>query len=300
MSEGTVEDVLTDYGDYLAASGLSASTIKSYRNDLKDLASWLQRKGGGSPLSATEDDLRAYCGDLVTARDHPPATVNRRLQAMRKFFRYALYRGLMEEDPASGIRLLPQSRSDGRRGLEPSEVERLLEGVRRGGSRLAKRDYAIIQLMLQTGIRVGELTRLRLPDVQLSEEKGALIVRAQGTSGERKIPLNSSVRKALHSYLTERSPSEGGPLFLSVKGEPLSSRSVQRLVNRYAEAAGLAEVSTYTLRQTCGQQLLRDTGDLTVVARVMGHKRLESAIKYILPGQEDLTEVAEKSSLNAY
>ncbi len=295
-----VEDVLVGYGGYLSASGLSASTVKSYVADLKDLGSWLREHDSGSPVAATENDLRAYCRYLVAAKDHPPATVNRRLQAMRKFFRYALDRGLIQEDPSSGIKLLPQSRTDGRRALEPSEIEGLLEAIRQRGSRLAQRDYAIIQLMLQTGIRVGELTRLRLPDVRLSAQKGSLIVRAEGTSGEREIPLNSSVRKAIHSYLSERPRGKEDHLFLSVKGEPLSARSVQRLVNTYAEVAGLSDVSTYALRHTFGQQLLRDTGDLSVVARLMGHKRLESAIKYVVPGQEDLTEVAEKSSLNVY
>lgn len=300
MTERAGHDVLVDYGGYLSACGLTASTIKSYVADLKHLGSWLREHGRGSPLAAAEEDLRAYCQDLITTRDHPPATVNRRLQAMRKFFRYALHRGLIGKDPSSGIKLLPQSPTDGRKALERSEIEGLLDAVRREGSRLARRDYAIIQLMLQTGIRVGELTRLRLADVRLSAQKGSLTVRAEGTSDGREMPLNSSVRKAIHSYLSERPGAKGNHLFLSIKGEPLSARSVQRLVSSYAEAAGLKNVSTSTLRQTFGQQLLRDTGDLSVVARLMGHRRLESAIKYIVPGQEDLTEVAEKSSLNVY
>jgi site-specific recombinase XerD len=300
MTERAGQDVLADYGGYLSASGLTASTVKSYVADLKHLRSWLREQGRGSPLAATEDDLRAYCRDLATTKDHPPATVNRRLQAMRKFFRYALHRGLVEEDPSSGIKLLPQAPTDGRKALERSEIEALLEAVWQEGSRLAQRDYAIIQLMLQTGIRVGELTRLTLDEVWLSPQKGSLLVRAEGSSGGREMPLNSSVRKALRSYLSERPDAKGGHLFLSMKGEPLSARSVQRLVSTYAEVAGLNHVSASTLRQTFGQQLLRDTGDLSVVARLMGHKRLESALKYIVPGQEDLAEVAEKSSLNVY
>jgi site-specific recombinase XerD len=299
-SERAMEELLADYSDYLEASGLSASTVKSYVADLKDLSSWLTKSGKGPLVSSTEDDIRAYCRHLVTAKEHPAATVNRRLQAMRKFFRYAMDRGLVEKDPCVGLKLLPQVRTDGRRGLEPGEVERLLEAVRRGGSRLRKRDYAVIQLMLQTGIRVGELTRLRLSDVKLLEDRGSLRVRAEGSFDEREVPLNSSVRKALASYLAERPLSDRKHLFLSIKGEPLSARSVQRLVSTYAEAAGLKDVSTYTLRQTFGQQLLRDTGDLSAVAKLMGHKRLESAVKYILPGEEDLTDVAEKSSLNTY
>lgn len=292
--------ILADYRDHLAESGLSASTVKGYVADLNDFVSWLEGSGRGSPLSTTEDDIRDYCQELLVAKNHPAATVNRRLQAMRKFFRYALETSLIDEDPSSQIKLLPQNRPDGRRGLQPGEVESFLRAVRRGGSKLARRDYAIVQLMLQTGIRVGELTRLKLSDIQWSGEKGFLRVGGEGTSEEREIPLNRSVRKALRSYLAEADRSPGDHLFLSIKGEPLSARSVQRLVSGYAEAAGLKDVSTYSLRQTCGQRLLRDTGDLSLVARQMGHKRLESAIRYIVPGQEDPSELAERSSLNIY
>ncbi len=300
MSETVLEGPVVQYGEYLAVSGLAERTAKNYVADLKHFASWLDRRGRGALLRTTEEDIRAYCLDLVTAKAHPPATVNRRLQGVRKFFKYAVQAGLVDQDPSPGIKLLPLARTEGARGLDGSEVERLLEAVRHRPSRLVKRDYAIIQLMLQTGIRVGELTRLRLADVELGDGNGSLSVPGEGTSECRELPLSSSVRRAIDVYLAERAGSTSDHLFLSVKGEPLSVRSVQRLVSTYAEAAGLENVSTYTLRQTCGQQLLRETGDLLLVARVMGHKRLETAIKYILPGQEDLAEVAERSSLNVY
>ncbi len=300
MSETVLEGAAIQYGEYLALSGLAERTAKNYVADLRHFASWLDRGGRGPLLRTTEEDLRAYCLNLVTAKAHPPATVNRRLQGVRKFFKYAVQAGLVDQDPTLGIKLLPLARTEGARGLDRLEVERLLEAVRDRSSRLAKRDYAIIQLMLQTGIRVGELTRLRLAHVELGEDNGSVSVPGEGASKGREVPLSSSVRKAIEVYLAERAGSTSEFLFLSVKGEPLSVRSVQRLVSTYAEAAGLKNVSTYTLRQTCGQQLLRDTGDLPLVARVMGHKRLETAIKYILPGQEDLSEVAERSSLNVY
>jgi len=300
MDDLELHDTLQQYADYLAESGLSELTVKNYVADLKHVASWVGRDGGGALLATSGEDIEAYRLELVTARAHPPATVNRRLQAIRKFFRYALERGLVDVDPSLGIKLLPQSRSEGPRGLDRSEVERLLGAVRQGSSRLTGRDYAIIQVMLQTGIRVGELTRLRLSDLQLSRNRGLLRIRGEGATGTREVPLNSSVRRAIGDYLTERAGSASDHLFLSVKGEPLSARSVQRLVATYARAASLEGVTTYTLRQTYGQQLLRDTGNLSLVARLMGHKRLETAVKYILPAQEDLTEVAERSSLNVY
>ncbi|NIN67961.1 MAG: tyrosine-type recombinase/integrase [Anaerolineae bacterium] len=298
--EPELQDTLAGYETYLAHSGLSQATVKGYLGDIKQFASWLAREGTPSPLAGTTEEIRRYCLQLVIARAHPPATVNRRLQAIRKFFRYAVQEGLVDEDPSEGVKLLPQPRSEGARGLDRSEIERLLDAVRGGGSRFTRRDYAILQVMLQTGIRVGELTRLKLGDVTLSDDRGALKIRGRRAFQAREIPLNSSARKALKAYLDERLGGTSQHLFLSRQGEPLSARSVQRLVNTYAEAAGLENVTTYSLRQTYGQQLLRDTGDLFLVARLMGHKRLETAIKYIVPGQDDLREVAEKSSLNVY
>jgi len=300
MDDLELRDTLLRYADYLAESGLSELTVKNYVADLRHLSSWMARNDGGALLTLSGEGIEAYRVDLVAGSAHPPATVNRRLQAIRKFFRYALESGLVGVDPTLGIKLLPQSRSEGPRGLEGSEVERLLGAVRQGSSRLARRDYAIIQVMLQTGIRVGELVRLKLSDVQLSGKRRLLRIRGEGGTGAREVPLNSSARRAVREYLTERADAASDHVFLSVKGEALSARSVQRLVGTYARAAGLENVTTYTLRQTYGQQLLRDTGDLSLVARLMGHKRLETAVKYTLPAQEDLTDVAERSSLNVY
>lgn len=293
-------ELATEFGRYLKGSGFSLATIKNYLADIRSFASWLVGARSKSLLESTGEDIRDYCLELSTAKNHSPATVNRRLQSIRKFYTYALESGLAQENPSLGVKLLPQPRPRVVRGLDQSEIERFLDAVRQGSSRLMKRDYAIVQLMLQTGIRVGELTRLRLFDVSLPAEKGVLKIRGQETSQDREIPLNTSVRKAISAYLRERPPSSSDYLFLTRKGNPLSVRSVQRLVNTYAQAAGLENVSTYTLRHTYGQHMLRDTGDLYIVAGLLGHKRLETVIKYILPRQDDLTEVAERSSLNIY
>ncbi len=285
---------------YLRKSGFSLATVKNYLADIRNFASWLTRARMKSLLQSTVEDIRGYRLELATGRAHSPATVNRRLQSIRKFYSYALESGLVKGDPSLGVKLLPQARPQVVRGLDRSEIERLLDAVRQGSPRFVKRDYAIVQLMLQTGIRVGELTRLKLSDVSLSEEKGVLRIRGEGRSRDREIPLNSSARRAMSAYLEERPPSSTDYLFLSRKGDPLSVRSVQTLVSGYARVAGLENVSTYTLRHTYGRHLLKDTGDLSLVARLLGHKRLETAIKYILPRQEDLTEVAERSSLNIY
>ena len=300
MGDSQFQKTLAQYRQYLDQAGLSPVTIKSYVGDIKHFASWLVEARRKRLLESTGEDIRAYRLELVTAKAHPAATVNRHLQSIRKFHRYASEAGLVKEDPSLEVKLLPQRKSQAARGLNQAEIERLLEAVRNGAARLVDRDYAIVQLMLQTGIRVGELTRLRISDVLVLAEGGVLRISGQGAYQNRDVPLNASVRKAISAYLRKRPRSSSNHLFLSRTGDPLSVRSVQRLVNTHGRAAGLDKVSTYTLRQTCGQHMLRDTGDLSLVARFLGHKRVETAIRYILPGQEDLTEVAERSSLNVY
>jgi site-specific recombinase XerD len=300
QGESELQDTLVQYEKQLTESGFSQVTIKNYLGDIRRFASWLADAREKALLQSTSEDIRGYCLELVTAKAHHAATVNRCLQAIRKFYGYAVESGLIGEDPSLGIKLLPQPRSQTARSLDESEIELFLNAVRGGSPRLAKRDYAIVQLMLQTGIRVGELTRLRLRDVSLSEEEGVLRVPGTADSGGREIPLNNSARKAIAAYLEERPESNSDHLVLTREGDPLSVRSVQRLVNGYAQAAALENVSTYTFRHTYAQRMLRDTRDLALVARLLGHKRLETATKYILPRQEDSTEIAEGSSLNVY
>jgi site-specific recombinase XerD len=300
MVEISLPHLLHEYRKHLSESGLSDLTIKNYVSDIRHFASWLSAAQAKSLLESTVENIREYCLQLAREKAHPPATVNRRVQSIRKFYRYAADRGLVEKDPSAEVKLMPQRRSQTVRGLSQPEIERLLAAVRKGPPRLVRRDYAIVQVMLQTGIRVGELTSLQLSDISLLGDKAVLKVGGQGARPDREVPLNASVRKAISAYLQERPPGKTNRLFLSRKGNPLSVRSVQRLVTAYGQAAGLDKTSTYTLRQTCGQHMLRDTGDLSLVARLLGHKRLETAIRYILPGQEDLAEVAERSSLNVY
>lgn len=292
------QETLAQYKQYLEQSGLSPVTVGDYVRDIRDLAMWLTRTGKGALLEATYEHIRAYPVELATDKGYSAATVNRRVQSIRKFYRYALESELIEEDVSSGIKLLPQPKTQGTRSLNEAEVERFLKTVQNGTESLAKRDYAIVQLMLQTGIRVGELTSLQVSDLSLSQDKGALKVRAKGNAMSREIPLNNSARTAMVAYLEERPQIDSDWLFLSRRGDPLSVRSVQRLVSTYAQAAGLKEVSTYTLRQTCGEHLWRQTGDLPLVARLMGHKRLETAIKYVAATQEDVMEVGEGVSCN--
>ncbi len=297
-----VEELFTQFEEYLMRSGLASTTIVNYLADLRTFARWYAdvKDLPCSLLELTPDDVREYRRRMQINEGWTPATVNRRLQAVRKFYSFAMETGLTGNNPASGVRLIPLSESGGSnspRALNPEEVDSLLEAVQGGRPSLVKRDYAIIQLLLQTGIRLGELTSLRLSDVQLWDDgQGLLLVAGGNDNRSRQIPLDALACAALRDYLDVRpllrpgsaQASDGADsLFLSQGGGCISRRTVQRLVSVYAKAAGLEDVSAHVLRHTFAVSTLADTEDISLVSRLLGHRCLETTAKYLTCGIQD-------------
>ncbi len=286
-----VEELLIRFEEHLARLALAPTTIVNYLADLRIFARWhADAKGAASSLlKLTSDDIREYRRHMQTNEGWTPATINRRLQAVRKFYSFAMETGLTESNSASEVRLIPRPDPNPPRALASEEVAGLLQAVQGGRPSLVKRDYAIVQLLLQTGIKLGELTELRLSDVQLpGSGEGLLLVgggnpRGGDGSKRRQIPLNSLACAALQDYLQVRPPSTSTEnLFLSQDGNCISKRTVQRLIHVYTQAAGLEDVSAHVLRHTFAMSTLADTGDISLVSRLLGHRCMETTAKYLI------------------
>src|SRR5919108_2729239 len=171
-----VTDDRTDFIRELGRQEVAPKTIASYRSDLNVFARWFGESTGEAFRAAavTPSDIRDYRAHLLTVEGRQPATVNRRLAALRRFSLWAKATGLITEVPTESIKGVPASpRSP--KALEKREVDRLLRIVERSGS---KRDLAIVMTLRHTGLRVGELCALWLVDVSVSERKGAITVRS--------------------------------------------------------------------------------------------------------------------------
>src|SRR3954464_2641138 len=180
----------------------SPKTRDAYRLDLLHFAAWFARTVGESfsPEAVTPTDVRDYRGHLVTVEKRQPATVNRRLAALRRFFQWAKASGLAKELPTDNVKGVASS-PRAPHWLDKRDVDRLIRTVERHGS---KRDLAIVLTLRHTGIRVSELASLMLGDVEISERKGSLTVRSGKGSKFRVLPLNSDARKAVAAYLKVR------------------------------------------------------------------------------------------------
>jgi integrase/recombinase XerD len=266
-----VEELLTRFEEHLVRSALASTTIVNYLADLRTLARWHADVNGeaDSLLELTPDDIRKYRRHMQANEGWMPATINRRLQAVRKFYSFAMETGLTGNNPASRVQLIPIPEPNPPRALAPEEVASLLAAVRGGRPSL---------------IKLGELTRLHLADVQLQGNgEGTLLVGEDNSNRRRQVPLNPQACAALRDYLRVRPPSTSTEnLFLSQDGNCISKRTVQRLIRVYTQAAGLEDVSAHALRHTFAVSTLADTGDISLVSRLLGHRCTETAAKYLI------------------
>ena len=270
----------------------SPNTRRSYQLDLLHFASWFARTlgEGFSPEVVTPTDGREYRGYLLNVEKRQPATVNRRLAALRRFFQWGKATGLVKELPTENVKGIASSpRSP--HWLEKRDVDRLIRTVERHGN---TRDLAIVLTLRHTGIRVSELSALRVGDVEISERKGTLTVRSGKGGKFRVLPLNVDARRAIASYLEVRPTVSDEHLFIGQRGQGISSRTVELLVTKYGRLAGLEDVTPHTLRHSFGKHALDAGADLVSVSALLGHQRLETTAIYTTPSQRDLEKVVAK------
>jgi integrase/recombinase XerC len=283
---------------------MSPRTVEGYRHDLEMFGRWLDKTRGreNNLLDVLTTELMGYRHELVRIEKRQPATVNRHLQALRRFCQWATQGGLMASDPSIEIKAVRVTRTQQPRGLHDAEAHALFRAAGASGHGLARRNYAIIQLLLQTGLRVGELADLCVSDITLRQRSGVVRVREGKGRKARQVPLNTTARRALASYLKERgTPAQSAPLFVSKRSTPLAVRSLEATVSELARRAKITRlaVSPHTLRHTFALAYLKQNpGKLVELALLLGHDSLDTTAIYTRPSVEALAADLEKSPLN--
>ncbi len=284
------DGLLEEFRSYLSSSALAPATIVNYLADLRAFLRWSEetRHATCSPLRLESSEIQDFCAYLREDKGHTPSTVNRRLQALRKFYTLAVEQGWTEANPAEDVSLLDERVSDRSRSLTQEDVDRLLDVVRQAHSRQAARDLAVIQLLLGAGLKLSELTDLRLTDLHLDAGQPHLEVRDASGDSSRVVLLEDEVCDALQSYLPARRAAPGvDHVCVNRDGNPLSTRSVQRLLRHYAQAAELDGLTTQALRYVYASRVYESSGDLKTVARNLGHRHLATTIRYLRPVSEE-------------
>jgi site-specific recombinase XerD len=245
----TLIPILETYSKHLLTLGKSVHTVKAYAHDLTGFAQWFAQTTGETfdPQTVGPRDIAEYRSYLLT-RGKKPATVNRRLVALQRFYKWAQKQGHTNNNPfesLEGVRV-KQQQGIAPKWLDGRQQQALLRAVRKGKS---LRDLAIIETLMRTGLRVSELIDLTLADVVLSERTGKVIVRAGKGGKYREVPLSKEVRYTLEMYLQAREEERSPRLFLGQRG-PLNVPGIQYLVAKYAYQARLQDVTPHSLRHT--------------------------------------------------
>ena len=281
-SRAKIQQTTSHFESYLAQLALSPVTVRNYLTDLRAFVLW-HGTHAPHPAKFVSDDFRKYREYLSQNTEHSPATVNRRLQALRLFGRFLHEHEHAAENPAQEIRLVENEHKPDKlpRTLSHAEIERLNKAIHADNTRWTRRDYAIVQLMLYAGLQVHEIAELRLGDVLPMRQGTSLQVHGHHQNRQRVIPLNTHAARALRDYLTMRPAIPNHDhLFVSQRGQPLSMRSIQRLADNYARAAGLKNVGAQTLRNTFAKNMIEETHDVTLVARWLGCRSTKSLERY--------------------
>jgi site-specific recombinase XerD len=270
-------DWMTPFLASLESDHLASATARGYRYDVRHFLGWYGARHDG-PFALgmlTQLVLIAYRRYMIAA-DQRPATINRRLEALRRLGRWACGTSDLDADAMGHVPPMRTIRDRRPDSVADHEIQALLRVAGTSSHGLAARNYAMVQLILQAGLRVGELAALRLSDVTMNARSGSIRVH-QGTGLKaREVPLAR--------YLADR-PADGQhtALFLSGRDTAAPVRTIQTVIASLAKRARLKRipVTATTLRHTFAINYLRDNpGQLAELADWLGHESLDMVTLY--------------------
>jgi integrase/recombinase XerC len=277
------------FEQYLRKQDKAEGTVTGYQGDLEKFRGWFEQDTGETLESETVTamDVIAYRKHLMDAKLEA-ATINRSLTSIRQWLRWA------GSDEANNVRHIKVAGRLAPKGLERRQVARLLRVAKRG--RHPPRDLALVTLMVETGLRVGEVAGLLLDDLTIRERSGWVRVRGAKGLKERRVPLNVGARRALKGWLEIRPACGEDAVFLSQKGGGLSKNGMQRVIAGLAGEAGI-EMSAHTLRHTFATNYLERSKDLVGLSWLLGHRNINSTAVYVQPTMADLAERVEDAGM---
>jgi len=281
--------------------GFSDNTIAAYRNDLSQLARFVEEETGkqGKVPSWANFSRQEMLAHLLTLqeRQYAETTRARKVAAARSFFKFLESEGIIKEDPTRNMESLNVGRSLPR-PISINQVRTLLEQPTRQSTPEAKRDSAMLQLLYASGMRVSELVSLNVEDI----DTGSGSVRCFGKGHkERIIPIHPRAASVVDEYIREgrlrllRRDNETA-LFLNHRGERLTRQGFWQILKEYAKSAGLeGEVTPHTLRHSFATHMLSGGADLRAVQELLGHANISTTQVYTHLTTEHVRQAYEKS-----
>ncbi len=273
-------DYLTSYKNFLKLEkSLSANTIEAYMKDIQKFIDFAQTEG---PLTVTQADIRAFIDDMDTEQEMSAHSQARILSGIKSFFKYLVIHDVIDHDPSELIetpklgRKLPTV-------LSPDEIDQLIEAVDLD-SETGYRNRAILETLYGCGLRVSELTSLKLTDLHFDESY--VKIKGKG-SKERLVPIGRGVKDSITLYIhnyrckLKINHKDENVLFLNRRGHAMTRVMVFTIIKDLAQKIGLKKpISPHTFRHSFATQLLDAGADLRAIQEMLGHESITTTEIY--------------------
>lgn len=277
----------TQFTEYLESRRRARATIVAYGKDIEQVTTFLTNMGKKTITEVSCDELEAFLKKLGSD-SYTPKSISRKINSIKTFFRFLKASGAITMDPAIEI-AHPKYEVKPPRILSKIEY-RALRDACRGDVRI----YAIVELFLQTGIRIGELANLTLSDIKGNE----LHIAEQEGHAQRMVPLNKAAKEALDRYIAVRSPNAASrALFVTKTGRALLIRNIRTAIDRYFRIAGIEGAKVNDLRHTFIAHHLMAGTSITTLSKLVGHKRLSTTERYLELVKDKATDTVKLEEL---
>ena len=273
----------------------SPQTVQTYEESLRELESYIAFREDGLSLGTVDTDLIRDWMESLMDRGNNASTINKKLSALRSFFRFALKRGLVEKDPAHALAGLKKSKPLPQ-FLREGEMDRLLDGMEWGEDYKDVRARTLLLLLYETGLRRSELAGLNDGDIDF----GVCQLKVTGKRNKQRIvPFGAELAEALKGYMDMRNEQlrlDGDALFLNDKGHRLTGQQVYAIVRKHLTGAtSLKKRSPHVLRHTFATAMLNNGAGLESIKNLLGHESVSTTEIYAHTTFEQLKRVYKEA-----
>ncbi len=272
----STDDLLQKFIGHLKKNNRSEYTIIAYKKDVEQLIDFAKTKAGKLNIEdVTDEDIHEYFQSLNSSGEYTPKTVSRKLNSTRTFFKFLQNEGIIKDNPSNNVSH-PKYDSEPPRVLSQTEYMALRDAAKND-----VRISSIIEILLQTGIRIGELCRIKLEDVKIDSKTPHLHIAGYSNNANRDIPLNESAIIALKKYMSIRPDSKEDTLFITKNGHPLLVRNIRASIDNMFKKAKIQNAKVNDLRNTFIAHHISKGTNIYVLSKLVGHKRISTTEKYI-------------------
>lgn len=274
---------INEFSTYLKnVRNLSDATISAYSSDLREFFAVMGFYYGVNEITLRDVET-VYIANLV-ASGNCAASRSRKLSSVRAFYKWAVKNGIVNNNPVSEIEM-PKIEKKSVKAMSFNDVENVIEEAKNDSHENSFRDLAVVSLMFSTGIRRAELTEIKLKDLNI--EEGVMIVHGKG-SKDRMAYFNDTTRAIMSEYINVhrkfyKTHEKSDYLFVSERGSKLCLSTVNRIVNRYLELAGIKNkgFTVHSTRKAFATAVYENTGDIFAVQHLLGHSSPSTTQRYV-------------------